>query len=113
MSRTLILLVSLITFYLSSQSFAQEKTDKVHLGIIYPLSTHGKNAQQYNNTFSLHLLAGLSNAEEGFSFAGLTNKVKQNVTGAHIAGLAYFTGNKTEGLQFSGLLNTYKEGKGV
>ncbi|MFD1629269.1 hypothetical protein [Pseudopedobacter beijingensis] len=113
MYRKLFLSVLFTTVSLFSGLFAQEKKSNLHVGVMYPVSSNGKEAPAYSNEVSLHLLGGLSNEEEAVSFAGIFNKVNHNVKGVHIAGIGYHVGQKADGVLFSGVLNNYKSGKGV
>ncbi|WP_316814923.1 hypothetical protein [Pedobacter nyackensis] len=105
LSVVLALLLSVVT-----KSSAQNKTHKLHFGFIYPLSTNGTHAPLDTNTFSFHLLAGVSAAERGFSFAGLTNVVRNNAKGLQFAGFSNHIGKAANGGLFAGFLNTYKGG---
>lgn len=113
MYRNLFLSLLLVVANALSSSQAQEKYSNLHVGFMYPVSSNGREAADCTNKVSLHAISGISYSEESFSFAGLFSKVKTNVTGAHIAGLSYLIGEKTEGFLFSGLLNKYTEGKGT
>ena len=87
-----------------SSSYAQEKSP-AHLGIFYPISTHGTEAANYSNNFSLHVLTGLSGGENGAAIYGLAGMVKGDVNGAQISGLWNHVSGKVVGLQVAGLLN--------
>ena len=98
----------------SAPLYAQQgKADKVHFGLVYPLSTHGSKAPQDTNSFSLHILSGISAAEEGFSFSGISTIVKGDAKGLQFAGLSNHIGGESEGMLFAGLANTYKAAKGM
>jgi hypothetical protein len=87
--------------------------DRVHLGFIYPISTHGTHAPLDTNDFSLHLIGGVSAAERGLAFAGLTNVVRNDVRGIAFAGFSNHVRTTAKGLLFAGFLNTYKQGDGM
>jgi len=89
------------------------KLDKVHIGIVYPLSTNGTNAPADTNHFSLHLIAGVSAEEKGLVFAGLSNFIKHDLTGLAFSGFSNHIGNKATGLLFAGFLNTYRDARGL
>jgi hypothetical protein len=89
------------------------QADKVHFGLVYPLSTHGSKAPQDTNSFSLHILSGISAAEEGFSFSGISTIVKGDAKGLQFAGLSNHIGGKSEGMLFAGFANTYKAARGM
>lgn len=94
-----------------TKSLAQQtKTHKLHFGFIYPLSTNGTHAPLDTNSFSFHLLAGVSAAERGFSFAGLSNIVRNDAEGLQFAGFSNHIGKTANGGLFAGFLNTYKGG---
>lgn len=92
---------------------AQDKHSNLHLGFIYPVSSNGKVAAEYTNKFSLHLLGGISYSEQAASIVGMASKVKNDVRGAHMAGLGYAIGNKADGALLSGVFNCYKYGTGA
>lgn len=103
-----------ITFLgLAFQTNAQEaKTTKAHFGLIYPLSTNGTHAPLDTNNLSIHLLAGISSVEKGFSYAGLSNVVRNESYGVQIAGFSNHIGKQANGALFAGFLNTYRSAKG-
>ncbi len=100
--------------FLASNSFAQESktgsSHKLHFGLIYPVSSNGTHAPLDTNNFSFHLLAGISAAERGVAFAGLSNIVRNDTKGFLLAGFSNHIGKKANGGLFSGFLNTYKGG---
>jgi hypothetical protein len=108
----LTLMISLLLL-ISVKSFAQSSSEKIHIGLIYPLSSNGTNAPRDTNRFSLNLLGGVSAAEHGFTFAGLFNVIKQDTRGVQFAGLSNHIGKKADGAMFAGLINTYGGGKGL
>ena len=87
--------------------------EKVNIGLIYPISTNGTHAAADTNLFSFNLLAGVSAAEQGFTFAGFSNVVRYDATGLQFAGFSNHVGKKAEGMMFAGFMNTYGEGKGL
>lgn len=98
---------------ISVRSFAQNNSDKINIGLIYPLSSNGSGAARDTNKFSLNLIGGLSAAEHGFTFAGLFNVIKQDTRGAQFAGFSNHIGRKADGVMFAGFMNTYGGGKGL
>ncbi|MBC7914813.1 MAG: hypothetical protein H7Y07_11905 [Pyrinomonadaceae bacterium] len=86
--------------------------DKVHVGFIYPLSTNGTHAPADTNSFSMHVLAGVSAQENGLAFAGLTNVVRNDLNGLGFAGFSNHIFKKANGLLFAGFMNTYGSAKG-
>ncbi|WEK21183.1 MAG: hypothetical protein P0Y49_08520 [Candidatus Pedobacter colombiensis] len=104
------ILCSLLCF-IGIKSFGQQNsTGKMHFGIIYPLSTNGTHAPLDTNTLSIHLLAGVSAAERGASFAGISNIVRNDTKGFQFAGISNHVAKQTNGGLFSGFLNTYGGG---
>lgn len=99
-----IYILSFIFLGIISVSYAQEKSP-AHLGLFYPVSTHGTTAADYTNAFSLHLLTGLSGGETGAAIYGLAGIVKGDVHGAQISGLWNSVTGKVTGAQVAGLLN--------
>ena len=86
---------------------------KIHVGFIYPLSTNGTNAPLDTNNFSIHLIAGVSAAERGLTFAGLSNFIRKDAVGSQFAGFSNHIGGTATGTQFAGFANTYGGGKGA
>ncbi|WP_316810232.1 hypothetical protein [Pedobacter heparinus] len=96
------------------KSFAQKKVPgKIHFGIIYPLSTNGTHAPLDTNNLSIHLLAGISASEQGASFAGLSNIVRNDTRGFQFAGFSNHIGKQANGGLFAGFLNTYAGGEAI
>ena len=83
---------------------AQEKRSAFQLTFFPPLGTNGREAAQYTNTVSLNLLVGLSKNEEAVAFSGLASMGENNSNGVQFAGL-YNATRYGKGLQFAGLLN--------
>ncbi|HEY0175574.1 MAG TPA: hypothetical protein VGC08_04290, partial [Pedobacter sp.] len=63
--------------------------------------------------FSLNLIAGISAAEHGVSFAGFTNIVRNDTRGLQLAGFSNHIGKKADGTMLAGFINTYGGGKGL
>ncbi len=110
--KMLIAFLALMALYLDSKAQVVI-ADKVNIGLIYPVSTNGTHAAADTNVFSFNLLAGVSAAEEGFTFAGFSNVVRHDAKGMQFAGFSNHVGKKAEGLIFAGFVNTYGEGKGL
>lgn len=98
------------SFYANAQ---RVQIDKVNIGFAYPISTNGTHAAADTNYFSLNLIAGLSAAERGFSFAGISSVVKNDVRGMMFAGFSNHVGKAVEGMMFAGFMNSYAEAKGM
>jgi hypothetical protein len=92
-------------------SFAQNSTDKINIGLVYPLSSNWKDAPNDTNKFSLNLIAGVSAAERGFTLAGISNIVRHNTKGVQIAGFSNHVGQIAGGTMIAGFMNTYGNGK--
>lgn len=114
-NKAMVILTLMICLLLliSVRSFAQSNSDKINIGLIYPLSSNGSTAARDTNKFSLNLLGGLSAAEHGFTFAGLFNVVKLDTRGVQVAGFSNHIGRKADGVMFAGFMNTYGGGKGL
>ncbi|MCX2449895.1 hypothetical protein OQX61_01310 [Pedobacter sp. PLR] len=91
----------------------EKGVEKIHIGLVYPLSSNGKHAPLDTNNLSIHLLAGVSSVEKGFTFAGFSNIVRNEATGTQIAMFSNHISKKATGLQIAGFLNTYEEGDGA
>ncbi len=109
-----LLLVGLIILANLSKSRAQQYSSiKIHVGLIYPLSSNGVYAPLDTNDISFNLIGGVSSEENGFAFAGLTNVVRNNTHGLQFAGFSNHIGKKANGVLFAGFANTYHENNGV
>ncbi|WP_079702866.1 hypothetical protein [Daejeonella lutea] len=110
--KALIVFLTLMAFYISSN--AQIITaEKVNIGLIYPISTNGTHAVADTNQFSFNLLAGVSAAEQGLTFAGFSNVVRHDARGLQFAGFSNHVGKKATGMMFAGFMNIYGQGKGL
>ncbi|NTD97651.1 hypothetical protein G6M26_08460 [Agrobacterium tumefaciens] len=90
------------------KGFAQKKTKtRVNIGLMYPLSTNGRHAGLDTNVFSFNALLGVSAAEKGLSFAGISNIIHESACGVQFAGFSNHIGGKAKGTQFAGFINTY------
>lgn len=102
---------------LGSQIIQGHNTEKgvgrIHVGLIYPLSSNGTHAPLDTNNLSLHLLAGVSSVERGFSFAGFSNIISNEANGTQIALFSNHIGKQATGFQMAGFLNTYGSGDGA
>lgn len=85
----------------------------IQLGLFYPITTRGTGAPSATNAVSVNLIAGVSSEVTAFSFAGITNVVRNNASGVQFSGFSNHIGGRTEGLLFGGFLNTYQDGEGV
>jgi hypothetical protein len=85
---------------------------KIHFGLVYPLSTNGTHAPLDTNNFSINLIGGVSAAERGAAFAGISNVVLNDVKGSMFAGFSNHVKQSVDGALFAGFANTYDGGKG-
>lgn len=104
--------VTVFAVAISSFSHAQLKKATFHGGFIYPVSSHGLDAANYSNAFSVHALAGVSGEERGFAGAGIALIVKQDAKGFQASGIANIIGGNANGFTTSGIINTYRGGHG-
>jgi len=124
-----IITCALAALILEAHAEAQEKPlrySAVHMGLVYPLSTHGTQAISYSNRFSAHAIAGLSGAEKGVALAGFALIVKDSANGVQAAGFMNSAGTSrgvsmagfinvsgNAGTQVGGFMNIAKDVKGV
>lgn len=99
-----VLLVSTLLTIASSTLRAQEDSP-AHVGIVYPLSTHGSKAADYTNIISLHAIAGLSGGEKAFSLYGVAGIVKGDVSGFQASGVLNTVSGTLRGFQMAGVAN--------
>ncbi|SFH01131.1 hypothetical protein [Pedobacter insulae] len=110
---TLLKAIFFALLLLTSLNLFAQVPGKIHVGFIYPLSSNGTHAPLDTNNFSIHLIAGVSAAERGLTFAGLSNFVRHDAVGSQFAGFSNHIGGKADGTQFAGFANTYRGGKGA
>ncbi|MBS0026963.1 hypothetical protein ACTJJ0_00505 [Chitinophaga sp. 22321] len=104
-----IIIIAVSVLFLVNSAYAQTPlTSPAHIGLVYPLSSNGKNAAAYTNHFSLHIIAGLSKAETGAAIAGISNIVKESSTGVLIAGISNHVGYTVHSGQIAGFMNQVK-----
>lgn len=91
-----------------------KKTDHIgHVGLFYPLSTHGAKAADYRNSFSFHVFSGVSGGEKAFALSGLSTLVKGSSKGLQLSGLYNFSENHS-GIQIGGISNyVRKDARGL
>jgi hypothetical protein len=101
------LLLTCFTIAASAQSSATPRPVRpAHIGLVYPISTNGSEAAQYDNAFSFHLLGGVSCNEQAFILSGISSIVKEDAQGAAISGISNHIGGEAEGVQIAGIANT-------
>lgn len=108
MKKILALLLWLAAYSTLSAQTNAEKKSVFQLSFFPPLSTNGMYSNQYTNTFSINLLAGISENEEAFTWGGLANIILNDAKGFQMAGLANYVGNDGQGFQNAGLANINK-----
>src|SRR5690606_19328753 len=96
----ILLLYATSTFFFPAQAQQAPLHSNAHLGFLYPLSTNGRQAAQYSNAFSFHLLMGLSKEETAFVLSGISTVIKERAAGVQFAGVSNHVGHRTEGIQF-------------
>ncbi|WP_127129118.1 hypothetical protein [Pseudoflavitalea rhizosphaerae] len=97
----------------SVQAQSQSSKGGVHIGLIYPISTHGTNAAASTNNFSFQLLAGVSKNETGAAFSGFSNVIFGNASGAQFAGFSNHIGGQSSGAQLAGFMNFTGDARGT
>ena len=105
--------ITLLALFFSSLQAIAQLPGKIHVGLVYPLSTNGTHAPLDTNNLSIHLLIGVSAAERGPSFAGFSNLILKDAVGSQFAGFSNHIGGKADGAQFAGFANTYGGGNGA
>jgi hypothetical protein len=97
----------------SVQAQKQSSKGGVHVGIVYPISTHGIKAAESTNNFSLHLIAGVSKNETGAALSGFSNLIFGNAKGAQLAGFYNHIAGQSSGVQLAGFMNYSGQAKGT
>lgn len=95
------------------QLVQREVQAQAHIGLIYPLSTNGSHARERTNSFSLHAIAGLSRAETGLAFTGVSLVVMDSASGLQCSGFLNKIGNKANGVQLAGFMNITGSSNGL
>jgi hypothetical protein len=98
------------TFPLSAQEI---KKQPAHIGFTYPISSNGKQAALYSNTFSMHALIGVSRCETGVAIAGLSLVIKDSAGGLQMAGISNHITHTATGVQLAGVVNTMGNSRGL
>ncbi|MCH7408937.1 hypothetical protein MM239_05995 [Belliella sp. DSM 111904] len=99
-----LLALTLLGFLSFSSPITAQQYSPAHLGIFYPISTHGKHALDYYNNLSIHALTGLSAGEQGLGIYGIAGIVKGNTKGAQIAGVWSDVSGTMQGIQIAGVM---------
>jgi hypothetical protein len=90
-------------------SFAQNYRSAGHIGLCYPISTHGISAKDYSNIFSLHAILGISASEKAFCASGFANIIQEDASGFIVAGFSNHVGGNTRGFIAGGFMNTIND----
>lgn len=98
-------ITGLLTLLCCSSLLPAQETSPAHVGILYPLSTHGDKAAAYTNHFSLHALWGVSGGEKGLGLYGAAGTVKGDASGVQAAGVFNGVGGELKGVQLAGVMN--------
>lgn len=108
---SILVCVSLLSINAFSQQ--QNKQSAVHVGLVYPLSTHGKSAKQYTNEFSFHAIYGISGGEKSFILSGIGASVFGNANGTQIAGIFNHIHGDVKGFSLGGVANIARDVNGT
>jgi hypothetical protein len=100
------IITALLVSVTATVSFAQQQLrSNTHIGFVYPLSTNGVKAPEYDNMVSLHALAGVSHAELAFCASGVASVVRDSARGCVASGVANVIGGNAVGCMAAGLVN--------
>src|SRR5690606_32482735 len=83
---------------------AQEKMP-AHIGLVYPISTHGFKAPEYTNNLSLHAISGVSGGEMGVAMYGVAGIIKGDGKGLLASGVITHLQGELRGVQMAGVVN--------
>lgn len=108
---SILMCISLLSFNAFSQQ--QNKQAAMHVGLAYPLSTHGTSAKQYTNEFSFHAIYGISGGEKSFILSGIGTSVCGNAEGVQIAGIFNNIKGDAKGFSLGGVANIAGDVKGT
>ncbi len=95
--------------------FAEEDSENsfetriFQLSVITPVGTNGLYSHLIINNISLNLLGGYSKGNIGFEAGALYNVNLEITEGLQVAGLANYSGNGDNAVQFAGLANVNRE----
>jgi hypothetical protein len=91
-----------------SNSYKNNITTPVRIGILPGLGTPGKNDSRTTSQFSFNLLGGRTGSIQGVEVSGLFNIDIGNVQYVQTAGLFNTVGKHVKGVQVAGLYNTVR-----
>jgi len=100
---------------LSAQETQPEEALKnfpIQVGIVYPITTQGRQTVNYCYNLSFNLFLGKVGAVKGVEYGGLFNRVEQDVMGVQFGGLGN-AAKTVKGIQFGGLANVAKDNTGI
>jgi len=99
-------LITAFSLSLAVLCFAQEKEiQNFHIGIVYPISSNGLKALEYQNKVSLHAFGGLSGGELGLCLSGFGHITVGNLRGLQASGFGNIVNGKTNGMLAAGFAN--------
>lgn len=108
---------SLLIFLLLAAGLAvmaqKSVANKIHLGLVTPLSTQGWQARDISPVFALHILQGVNYDNKGAAIAGLTANLQGSNRGVMVSGLVNTVKGSDKGVAIAGLLNSAGNGRGV
>ncbi|MBZ4190933.1 hypothetical protein [Niabella beijingensis] len=87
--------------------------ERIHLGLVTPLSTQGAQARNASPVFALHALQGVNRDNKGLAVAGLYTKLFGSNRGVMISGLVNEVQGSDKGLAVAGLVNIARNGRGL
>lgn len=97
---------TLLTFCFAIMCMAQEKeTQNFHIGLIYPISSNGIKALEYQNKVSLHAIGGMSGGELGLCLSGFGHITVGNQRGLQASGFGNIVNGETTGMLAAGFAN--------
>lgn len=128
--RTLLIIICIVQFF-SNVSWAQgqENERPFHIGLAYPISSNGRDANEIKNNVSLQILTGNSAGIHGLELcgigsfvngdaksvqgSGIINMVSGSMYGVQAAGTTNITMGEVRGVQASGTINMAGSFKGL
>lgn len=109
-NKFLLAILSIIT----TCCFSQEPvSNNIHLGLVTPISTQGRQARDISPSFALHALQGVNYNNKGAAVAGLYTKLYGSNKGVMISGLANQVNGSNKGVAIAGLYNKAGNGLGI
>jgi hypothetical protein len=95
--------------FFSFTAFSQDQNYRpAHIGFCYPLSTNGTAAPAIRNGASVHVLVGVSSAEDAFCASGIGAIVKDSAKGVLASALFNYVGGKSTAAVLSGCTGVVK-----